>query len=268
MVFETISIEMLLLSNLGAIALMMLGLWGLSILLGDVSFIDGFWAFGFVLVACVTMRLFPFGGIHQQALTILVVAWGLRLGLYLLLRWQREGADGRYLAMIGRAKGNKHLYTLTKVFALQGALMWIVSLPIQLGVYGATGSLGALAFVGMALAVIGIAFESIGDWQLSRFKKNADNRGRVLDTGLWRYTRHPNYFGDFCFWWGCFLLACEAPYGWMSFPAPLLMSFLLIKWSGAALLERRLLKSRPVYADYVGRTSSFLPWPPRKPDRQ
>jgi steroid 5-alpha reductase family enzyme len=244
---------------------MMLVLWGISIMLGDVSFIDSFWAFGFVLVACVTTRLFPFGGSHQQMLTTLVVIWGLRLGFYLMMRWRREGADGRYLNLLKKAKGNVHIYTLTHVFMLQGALMWIVSLPIQLGEYGATGPLGLIEWAGVALAVLGIVFESLGDWQLSRFKAQPSNKGRVLDSGLWHYTRHPNYFGDLCFWWGCYFVACGAPYGWMSLPGPVLMSFLLIKWSGAALLERRVQRSRPDYADYMRRTSPFIPWPPSKP---
>lgn len=263
MVFETISVTSLLAANLGAIVVMMLVLWGLSIMLGDVSFIDAFWAFGFLLVSSVTARLFPFGGNHQHILVILTVIWGLRLGLYLLARWWREGPDGRYQAMVGKVKGNVHFFTLRYVFALQGLLMWIVSLPIQLGAYGATGSLGVLAVTGTCLAIIGIGFESIGDWQLARFKAQADNRGQVLDRGLWRYTRHPNYFGDLCFWWGCFLIACEAPYGWLSLPGPLVMTYLLVKWSGAALLERRVQRSRPAYADYMRRTSPFIPWPPR-----
>tara|TARA_R110000824_G_scaffold366730_1_gene555483 strand:+ start:92340 stop:93143 length:804 start_codon:yes stop_codon:yes gene_type:complete len=263
MVYETIDIWSLMAANLGAILMMMLVLWGISILLGDVSFIDGFWALGFVLVACVTSQLFPFGGIHQQLISSLVVVWGLRLGLYLLWRWRHEGADGRYLKMLSKARGNVHLYTLRIVFLLQGGLMWIVSWPIILGAYGATGPLGSLAYIGAALAISGIAFESIGDMQLARFKSNEANKGKVLDTGLWRYTRHPNYFGDMCFWWGCFFIACEAPYGWLSLPGPLVMSFLLIKWSGAALLERRLQRSRPEYVAYMQRTSAFLPWPPK-----
>lgn len=263
MEYETIHLTTLLAANLGAVAAMMLVLWGISIMLRDVSFIDSFWAFGFVLIGCVTIRFYPFGGMHQWILTVLTVVWGFRLGLYLLWRWQREGADGRYIALIKKAPGNVHLHTLKTVFVLQGILMWIVSFPLQLGPYGATGGLGALAIVGAALAVIGILFESIGDWQLARFKSDANNRGKVLDGGLWRYTRHPNYFGDLCFWWGCYLIACEAPYGWMSLPGPLVMSFLLVKWSGAALLERRVQRSRPAYADYMRRTSGFIPWLPK-----
>lgn len=263
MALETLSIEMLLLSNLLAVAAMMLVLWIGGIALGDVSFIDSFWALGFVLIACVTVQLYPFGGLHQNLLTTLVAVWGLRLGIYLFMRWLREGPDGRYVAMLQKAKGNRHLFTLTTVFGLQGALMWLVSLPIPLGAYGAIGPLGWLAFAGASLAVFGIAFESIGDWQLARFKSNPANKGMVLDKGLWRYTRHPNYFGDMCFWWGCYLIACEAPYGWLSLPGPLMMSFLLIRWSGVALLERRVRKSRPDYAAYIERTSTFFPWPPK-----
>jgi steroid 5-alpha reductase family enzyme len=249
--------------NLAAVAAMMLALWLISVMLDDVSFIDSFWAFGFLLVGCVTSRLLPFGGVHQQVLLALVAVWGLRLGLYLLWRWHREGADGRYIALKKKATGNVHLYTLKTVFLLQGVLMWIVSLPLQLGQYGVEGSLGTLAIAGLCLAALGIGFEAIGDFQLARFKSKAANHGKVLDSGLWRYTRHPNYFGDLCFWWGCFLVACEAPYGWTSIPGPLVMSFLLVKWSGAALLERRVKRSRPAYADYIMKTSAFIPWPPK-----
>jgi len=264
MVLETISVEMLLVYNFAAVLAMMLVLWGFSIALGDVSFIDSFWAFGFVLVACVTQRLFPFGGMHQYVLNILVIVWGMRLGLYLLWRWRREGADGRYVAMRNKAKGNPHVMTLKNVFLLQAVLLWLVSTSIQLGAYGAVGPLGPLALTGTVLCVLGIVFETLGDWQLMRFKSNAANKGQVLDTGLWRYTRHPNYFGDLCFWWGAYLIACEAPYGWMSLPGPLMMSFLLIRWSGAALLERRVQRSRPAYADYMRKTSAFLPWFPKQ----
>lgn len=264
MTFETLDVPTLLAANLAAIALMMLALWGISILLGDVSFIDSFWAFGFLLVGCVTTRLFPFGGVHQRLLLVLVAAWGLRLGFYLLWRWLREGPDGRYRALLAKARGDRNLYALKAVFALQGLLMWIVSLPLQLGQFGASGALGPLAIGGAALAIAGILFETIGDAQLARFKADPARRGQVLDTGLWRYTRHPNYFGDLCFWWGCYLIACEAPYGWASLPGPLVMTFLLVRWSGAALLERRLQRSRPAYADYMGRTSAFVPWPPKR----
>ena len=264
MVFETIDIPFLLAANLAAIATMMLLLWVISIALRDVSFIDAFWAFGFVLVTCVTSRLFPFGGIHQQVLITLTVIWGLRLGIHLFARWLREGPDGRYVAMTSNVHGNLHLYTLKIIFGLQGIIMWVVSLPLQLGVYGATGQLGLLGSTGLCLAIFGIGFESVGDWQLMRFKADAANKGKVLDSGLWRFTRHPNYFGDLCFWWGCFAVACEAPYGWMSLPGPILMTYLLVKWSGAALLEKRLKRSRPAYANYIAKTSTFIPWPPKK----
>lgn len=256
-------IVLLLGANFAAVIIMMLTLWLASIPLGDVSFIDSFWAFGFILVGCVTSRLFPFGGLHQTALLALVGIWGLRLGLYLLWRWRHEGPDGRYLSMIKNARGPLHLYTLKTVFLLQGIIMWVVSLPLQLGQFDADTGFGTRALAGGALSAIGIVFESLGDFQLARFKADPANKGKVLDHGLWRYTRHPNYFGDLCFWWGCYLIASEAPWGWASVVGPILMTFLLIKWSGVALLERRLTRSRPAYADYVRRTSALIPWPPR-----
>ncbi len=250
-------------ANLAAVIALMLTLWLISIPFGDVSFIDGFWAFGFILVAGVTSRLLPFGGLHQMALLVLVAAWGLRLGLYLFWRRRHEGPDGRYVAMLAKASGSVHLYTLKIVFLLQGGLMWIVSLPLQLGQFDAPAELGPRALAGVMLAVFGIAFESIGDFQLARFRKDPANKGKVLDTGLWRYTRHPNYFGDLCFWWGAFMVASEAPLGWTSVVGPIVMTVLIVKWSGVPLLERRLVQSRRDYAAYVSRTSALIPWPPR-----
>jgi steroid 5-alpha reductase family enzyme len=163
-----------------------------------------------------------------------------------------------------RFQGNVHLAFLRKVFLLQGCLLWLVSWPIQLGMVQAEpASLGLLAWLGTLLALVGIAFESIGDAQLARFKRDPANTGRVMDRGLWRYSRHPNYFGDLCVWWGLFLIASETPAGRFSVLGPVLLTWILVKWSGATLLERRLHRSRPGYAAYVERTSRLLPWPPR-----
>ena len=144
----------------------------------------------------------------------------------------------------------------------QAVDMLIVSLPIQLGSIPAEpAAVGVIGWIGAGLAIIGILFETIGDFQLARFK--AKETGGVLDTGLWRYTRHPNYFGDTCVWWGLFLIAAETTLGLFSIIGPLLMTYLLLKWSGAALLERRMKRAKPEYEDYVRRTSAFIPWPPK-----
>ncbi|QIB65281.1 DUF1295 domain-containing protein [Kineobactrum salinum] len=250
--------------NLLLIVGCMLLLWLLSIALGDVSFIDSFWAFGMVLVAAVSFVLADGSASRQGILLLLAAAWGLRLGIHLLLRWRREGPDARYLKMLSRAPGNPHLYSLVKVFLLQAPILWLVSLPVQLGqIDPSPAQLGLLAALGIALALLGLFFETVGDWQLARFKANPSNQGKVMDRGLWRYTRHPNYFGDACVWWGLFLIAAETASGRWSIVSPLFLTFLLVQWSGAALLERRLKRSRPGYEEYIARTSSFIPWPPK-----
>ena len=244
----------------------MLVLWLISMPLKDVSFIDSFWALGFVLVAWVTFAITATGDPDRKMLMLgLTTVWGLRLGGYIFWRWRKEGPDKRYVALLSKAPGNVHVFTLTKVFLLQGVLLWVVSLPVQLGqMPAAPVGVGILAWIGAGLAVIGIFFETVGDYQMARFKSDPANAGKVMDRGLWRYTRHPNYFGDACVWWGLFLIAAEARIGWISVVGPILLTFLLVQWSGAALLERRMKRSRPDYEDYIRRTSSFIPMPPRR----
>ncbi len=255
----------ILLCNFIMLMVCMVVLWLISIPLKDVSFIDSFWAIGFLLVALMTFYMT--GGETDRRLLILVITaiWSLRLGSYLFFRWRREGPDGRYVALLAKAPGNKHLHSLMKVFLLQGPLLWLVSLPVQLGQIQAEPlQLGLLAWVGVVLAAVGIFFESVGDHQMANFKADPNNHGKVMDKGLWAYTRHPNYFGDTCVWWGLYLIAAETSLGMWSFFGPAFLTFILIKWSGAALLERRLKRSRPGYVEYLERTSSFIPWPPKR----
>jgi len=253
-------------TNLLIVMTLMTALWMLSIPLRDVSFIDSFWALGMVIVAGTTYAMVGDGAARQQLLLLLTAIWGIRLGLHLFLRWRREGADRRYVALLAKAPGNPHLFSLRKVFLLQGPLLWLVALPVQLGQIETTpASLGIVAMLGAALAVTGILFETVGDWQLARFKADSASEGQVMDKGLWRYTRHPNYFGDACVWWGLYLIAAETATGRWAIVSPIFLTFILVKWSGAALLERRLKRSRPGYVDYIERTSSFFPWPPKAP---
>ena len=251
--------------NLLIVMTLMVALWLASIALRDVSFIDSFWALGMVMVAGTTYAMADGAAERQQLLVLLTAIWGVRLGLHLFLRWRREGADPRYVALLAKAPGNPHLFSLRKVFLTQGPLLWLVTLPVQLGQLDSEPvALGNLAMLGAALAVIGILFETIGDWQLARFKADPANAGAVMDRGLWRYTRHPNYFGDACVWWGLYLVAAETASGRWALISPVFLTFILIKWSGAALLERRLKRSRPGYTDYIERTSGFFPWPPKR----
>jgi steroid 5-alpha reductase family enzyme len=252
-------------SNFGMLIGTMLVLWLISIALKDVSFIDSFWAFGFILVAGLSFALTPGGSeTRKLVLTGITAVWGLRLGGYLFWRWRKEGPDKRYVALLKHAPGNVHWHSFKYVFMMQGVLLWVVSLPVQLGQISATPvGLGPVAIIGLCLAVIGIFFESVGDWQMARFKGDEANQGKVMDQGLWRYTRHPNYFGDACVWWGLYLIAAESQLAWAAILGPIVLTGLLVKWSGAGLLERRLKRSRPEYEDYITRTSGFIPMPPK-----
>jgi steroid 5-alpha reductase family enzyme len=243
---------------------MVLVLWIVAIRTGDPSFIDAFWGFGFVVVAWTTFTLTDAGPARRGLLVGITTVWGLRLAGYLLWRWRKNGPDRRYVAMLRHAE-NPRLFMLTKVFLLQGALMWLVSLPVQLGqVYALPDGLGAAQWAGLALAAFGIVFESTGDAQLVLFKRDPANDGHVLDHGLWRYTRHPNYFGDACTWWGLFLASLCNPVTWIGVVGPLVMTFLLARWSGVGPLERQMKRKKPGYEDYIRRTSTFIPRPPRQ----
>lgn len=240
-------------------------LWVVAQRIRDVSFIDAFWAFGMVLMAASSFLLAD-GSIERRALlTGLCTIWGLRLGLHLFGRWRRDGVDRRYANLFARAAARGMGFpvaSLIFVFLPQAVLMWMVSLPVQLG--QASGGLGVIAWIGAALAITGIVIEGVADAQLEAFRKDKTQTGQVMDRGLWRYSRHPNYFGDACVWWGLFLIAVEAPLGIFALPGPIFLTWTLVKWSGAPLLEKSLQQSRPDYADYVQRTSGFILWPPKR----
>jgi steroid 5-alpha reductase family enzyme len=260
---ESAMIEIMLVCA-GALLALMVILWLVSLRLNDVSFIDAFWAFGFVLVAGLAYASGP-GHSISALLLVLTAIWGVRLGTHLFLRWRSHGADPRYVAMIDRSTMDKRLYTLVYIFLLQGLLLWLISLPLQLAASSEpVPQRFWLAGIGIALWLVGFLFETIGDAQLARFRADPASAGKVLDRGLWRYTRHPNYFGDACLWWGLYLIASATLAGAWAFFAPLIMTGLLLKLSGVPMLERHLAKTRPGYADYIARTSAFLPWPPRR----
>ncbi len=242
-------------------------LWLVGSAIRDVSFIDSVWALGMGALALTTWAQVGGREPRQILLIALCVAWAVRLGLHLLLRWRAHGPDRRYVRMMDKAKAERgwsYPYaSLRLVFLLQAPLMWVVALPVQLGQIGASAPIGPLAWAGAAIAALGIAFETIGDLQITAFKKDPANAGKVLDRGLWRYTRHPNYFGDILAWLGLFLIALEGPLGVWALPGPLLLIFLLTRWSGGVTYERRLTKTRPGYDDYQRRTSALIPWPPK-----
>jgi steroid 5-alpha reductase family enzyme len=253
-----------LLSGLGAVMALMLIGWLVSLAMHDASIVDILWGLAFVTIAWVTFGVGHGSPGRSLLFALLVTIWGVRLALYLAKRNLGHGEDFRYQAM-RKKRANFALWSLFGVFGLQGILAWIVSLPVQIAMHDATPHrLGVLAYVGGALWLVGLGFESIGDWQLARFKANPASAGQVMDAGLWRFTRHPNYFGDFCVWWGLFIIAVECGSAVVGVIGPLVMSILLTRVSGKDLLERSIGKRRPGYADYVKRTNAFFPGPPRK----
>lgn len=258
----------LLCASASLVAGCMLAMWLLSLALRDASIVDIFWGAGFVVIAVATFGWTNDGSSPRRALvTALVGLWGLRLAGYLFWRNAGHGEDPRYQAMRRHFGPRFAWISLVTVFGLQGVLMWIVSLPVQLTQAAPGGPLGPLDALGSLLFAVGLAFEAIGDFQLARFKADPANAGRVMDRGLWRYTRHPNYFGDFCVWWGLFAIALGGPLGLWSIVGPLVMSLLLMRVSGVPMLERSIHKRRPDYVAYAQRTSPFFPRLPRAKPR-
>lgn len=244
--------------------------WLVAVRIRDVSFIDAIWGGGMAVLAVASWLQLDEPGDRASLIAAMAAVWGLRLFWHLYTRWRGHGEDVRYARMLGKAKeqGRFAQAALTKVFGPQAVLLYITCLPAQLGVLSgeASAAIAPLALAGAALWLLGMVFESVGDAQLKAFRANPANKGKVLDTGLWRYTRHPNYFGDCCVWWGIWLAAASAGplVALASLPGPLFLTFTLTKWSGKPLLEKGLAKTRPGYADYVARTSGFIPWPPKK----
>jgi len=244
-------------------ALLLLGVaaWGVATARRNVGLVDIFWSLFLLLAATVALVQSP--ATPRGWLTLaLATAWALRLAGYLALRNWNAPEDRRYRAIRERNEPGFAWKSLYLVFGLQAVLAWLVSAPLVASIAQA-GAPDIVGWAGAGLATFGIAYESAADWQLARFKARADSSGRVLDTGLWRYSRHPNYFGEFCVWWGFFLLAADAG-GWWTVFSPLLMSILLLRVSGVTLLERDIGERRPAYRDYVRRTRTFFPGPPRE----
>jgi steroid 5-alpha reductase family enzyme len=247
--------------GLGTLAAAFTLLWAVSLRLRDASITDPFWGPGFLLVG--VAYLAAHGDVTPRAILAiaLVAAWAARLGLHLLRRNRTHGEDPRYAAIRAAHGGRFAWMSLGTVFWLQAVLVWVVSLPL-LGAVAGRSPLGAWDVAGTAMFAAGFLTEAVADTQLARFRADPANRGTVLDRGLWRYSRHPNYFGDALLWWGLYLLAVGASAPW-TVVSPAVMTFLLVKVSGVALLERSLAKGRPGYAEYVRRTSAFVPWFPR-----
>lgn len=236
--------------------------WLVSVARQDVSIVDSLWSL------MILTSVFAYVGFSDSlgSRTLLVIAlvgvWALRLSLYIAVRNHGEPEDRRYQAIRANNQPFFELRSLYIVFLLQGFLAWVISLTAVAAVSGQTPP-GPLDYAGVALWLTGMIFEVVGDFQLQRFRKNKTSENEVLDSGLWRYTRHPNYFGEAALWWGIYLIALSAGAWWTVF-APLLMTFLLLRVSGVRLLEKDISERRPAYRQYISRTNAFIPGLPKK----
>jgi steroid 5-alpha reductase family enzyme len=246
--------------GLGVILVLMILLWLLSLVLKNSSIVDIFWGSGFLITGWLFFALTPDGFMPRKLLLMLLATiWGLRLSLYILWRNWGKGEDFRYRVWREEAGSAWWWRSFFKVFLLQGILMWVIAIPLLAAQISPTPQhLTVLDFLGVLVWVVGFFFESVGDIQLARFKSNPANKGRVMDLGVWKYTRHPNYFGDSTQWWGFYLIAASAS-GWWTLFSPLIMTLLLLRVSGVTLLEKTM-SSRPGYDEYIRTTSAFFPW--------
>ena len=235
--------------------------WVFSLIRNDVSIVDSLWSMMFLLAVAIYFAMSPQHGPRELLVLVLVTLWAVRLTTYITLRNRGEPEDYRYQEIRKNNEPGFRFKSLYIVFILQAFLAWVISLPL-FAAMGAPAPLGLLDYAGVAFWMVGMVFESIGDLQLSRFRSNPENKGKVLNTGLWRFTRHPNYFGNFMLWWGFYLIALSAG-AWWTIIAPILMTFLLLKVSGVALLEKDISERRPKYAEYIRQTNAFFPGPVR-----
>ncbi len=237
------------------------GTWLASLKQRDVSLVDRMWA---PMIAAPGIAyawvLEPSWNLRTLGMSALLAFWAIRLAIYISWRNWGHGEDRRYQVIRARNEPNFPLKSLYLIFLLQTVLAWLISTPV-LAVFTYDRGFGWVDGVGLAIVLFGVVFETVADQQLAVFKGKTENKGKVMDSGLWRYTRHPNYFGEFCVWWGLFVMAL--PPGWWSLISPLLMSGLLLKVSGVALLEKDIGERRPAYRDYIRQTSAFFPWPPK-----
>jgi steroid 5-alpha reductase family enzyme len=250
------------LTGLGALLVVAVCGWLVSLPLRNVSLVDSLWSLKFLLCGVVYAALAHTGGPRTTWMLALVAVWALRLSLYITWRNRGHGEDRRYQAIRRNNEPGFAWKSLYIVFGLQALLAWVISLPL-LAAANSRSPLGALDLLAVGLWGLGMVFESVGDWQLARFKADPTHAGRVMDRGLWRYTRHPNYFGDCCVWWALGLLGLAGG-GWWALPGPLLMMLLLLKVSGVTLLEKDIGDRRPAYRDYIARTPAFFPGRPRR----
>ena len=245
----------------GAMIVVLLATFVVSKIVGKHAVIDTTWGLLFVTAAVVVAVRSDGDDVRRWLLLVLPTVWGLRLAAYTGKRSWGKPEDPRYKELLDKQPGNGDLYALTHIYLLQGVLAYLISAPILVGGFE-RADVGPLAWVGVAVWAVGLFFESVGDAQMARFRADPGNKGKLIDTGLWRYTRHPNYFGDACIWWGIFLVAADALPGVATVFSPIVMTLLLTIGSGARILEKSMSK-RDGWDEYAARTSMFFPLPPR-----
>ena len=237
--------------------------WLSSVVKRDVSIVDSIWSLMILAAASVYLWHNEAIGTRETVIFLLVLIWALRLAIYLTWRNWGQPEDHRYQQIRSKYEPYFAFKSLLIIFVFQAVLAWLISLPL-LTVLPSSSPFTLLDAAAIILWLVGMSFETIADYQLQRFKAAPNNKGKVLDTGLWRYSRHPNYFGEFCIWWGFYLFAVGSD-GWWTIISPLLMSFLLLRFSGVTLLEKNIHERRPAYRAYIARTNAFLPGKPKNP---
>ena len=248
--------------GLGAILILAVFTWVVSVIKRDVSIVDSVWSLMILLAAVVYSSAVDLYTTRSSLILSLVLVWALRLTIHIMWRNWGKQEDLRYQDIRKKYDPNFAFKSLGIIFGFQAILAWIISMPLWAALTVPIG-LSALDLLAVALWTAGMVFETVGDWQLARFKGNSANREKVMDRGLWRYTRHPNYFGECILWWGLYLFALPVG-GWWTIVGPILITFLLLKFSGVTLLEEHIVKRRPAYQDYIARTNAFIPGSPKK----
>ena len=249
-----------LITLLPMLALALLG-WSLSLRHNNVTIVDSLWAMFFLIATVTTFSLIQAPSERAYLVLLLVTLWSCRLSMHLHIRNHHQPEDLRYQAIRARNEPNFRYKSIYLVFILQAVLAWFISLPLNMASQS-SNPLNSLDYIGLAIWVLGMFFQVVGDAQLTQFKSHQENKGKVLNTGLWRYTRHPNYFGEACIWLGYGLLGIAAG-AWWTAVAPILMIYLLIKVTGVKLLEADIAERRPDYQSYIQKTSAFVPWFPK-----
>jgi steroid 5-alpha reductase family enzyme len=232
---------------------------------GRHSIMDVAWGISIAVAGLVSFLVSTGHGVpgRRWPLAAAAVLWGARLALHIAVRARGKGEDPRYGELLSRAAGNRNWYALRTVYLPQLLILWVACLPLTAGMTAAAAA-GPLTVIGGVVWLTGFAFEVVGDWQLARFRADPASKGRLMDRGLWRYTRHPNYFGDVCMWWGLFAISYGSPIQLVTVVSPLMMTWILTKGTGQRMTDRRMAGSRPGYAAYAARTSGFIPLPPRR----